>query len=136
MGRSVDSIQRYTAELEAAGLIVVERSKAYRTSPEGPYKRKWANRYHFVVHVLDHLRYKYWWGLAIYVVEDEATTFYETPADASPEPRSESASSNAPPSERGCESPQDDATSPANMSVDEKLANMREMMHKALAEQP
>ena len=135
MGRSVDSIQRYTAELEAAGLIVVERSKPYRTSPEGPYRRKWANRYHFVVHVTDHLRYKYWWGLAIYVA-DETPTFYETPQDASPEPRSESASSNAPPSQRGCESPQDDATSPAEMSTAEKLAHMRDMMHKALAEQP
>jgi hypothetical protein len=134
MGRSVDSIQRYTAELEEAGLIVVERSKPYRSNPTGLYTRRWANRYHFVVYVSDHARYKFWWGIATYVA-DEAPTFYEAPAEASPEPRTPSASPNAPPTQSECESPQDDATSTAEMSAGDAINQMREMMRKALAEQ-
>jgi len=47
-GRSTDRLQAYTKELEEGGLLVVERCTPFR-GENGVWKRRWANRYHFIV---------------------------------------------------------------------------------------
>ena len=47
-GRSTDRLQAYTKQLEEAGLLVVERTTPFR-GENGIWKRRWANRYHFIV---------------------------------------------------------------------------------------
>jgi hypothetical protein len=51
-GRSTDRLQAYTKQLEEAGLLVVERCTPFR-GDDGTWKRRWANRYHFIVSARD-----------------------------------------------------------------------------------
>jgi len=129
LGRSSDSLWRYTRELEAAGLIVVERAKPYRASPDSGYTRRWANRYHFVVFVADFLYYRYWWGLAEPPVDvDDAGARYEPPAVARLEPGPTPGSPNAPPSGLEDEPPHDDAVSSPPPDHHAKAALLRQAL--------
>ena len=51
-GRSTDRLQAYTKELEEAGILIVERCTPFR-GEDGVWKRRWANRYHFIVAARD-----------------------------------------------------------------------------------
>jgi len=123
-GRSTDRLQAYTKELEEAGLLVVERCTPFR-GENGVWKRRWANRYHFIVVARD-FRYH----LVATTKGEEAVQDAPTPAQAPPPSTRPSEVPGAPhgPPQGSAEAAIAADERPASADLAENVAELRKLL--------
>jgi hypothetical protein len=123
-GRSTDRLQAYTKQLEEAGLLVVERCTPFR-GEDGTWKRRWANRYHFIVVARD-FRYH----LVNTTKTSEPVQDVPAPAQAPPPSTRPSEVPGAPhgPPEDSAEADAVTDERPASADLAEQVAELRKLI--------